>query len=66
MTAPNHYNAVSVFVDANVDRGYGGKPAFIDPSRTLTYQDLQNSTNKFANILGDLKIKRESRIPSPC
>jgi 4-hydroxybenzoate-CoA ligase len=59
---PKQYNAVSEFVDENVAKGFGDKPAFIDPLRTLTYQGLQSSTNKFANILLDLKIKREARI----
>jgi len=56
------YNAVRVFVDENVEKGFGDKPAFIDPARKLTYYDLQTSTNKTANILRELDIRRENRI----
>ncbi len=37
------YNAAAEFVDANVARGLGDKPAFIDPQRTLTYGELQTA-----------------------
>ena len=35
------YNAVTDFVDANVARGLGGKIAFVDAERSLTYGELQ-------------------------
>ncbi|MCF6322299.1 MAG: benzoate-CoA ligase family protein, partial [Rhizobiaceae bacterium] len=56
------YNAVSVFVDENVAKGFGDKPAFIDPARELTYRELQISTKKIANVFGGLGIKRETRV----
>ena len=62
MTKPRQYNAVSEFVDDNVKKGFGDKPAFIDPQRTLTYGELQDTTGKFANLLRKLNIKRETRI----
>ncbi len=62
MGGPRQYNAVQDLVDRNVERGYGGKVAFIDPARTLTYEDLQTATYQVANVLGDLKIGRETRI----
>ena len=62
MTVPRNYNAVREFVDNNVAAGLGGKPAFVDPTRTLTYQELQTATNRMANILAALRIGRETRI----
>jgi 4-hydroxybenzoate-CoA ligase len=62
MTVPGEYNAVREFVDKNVAAGFGAKPAFIDPTRTLTYQDLQTATNRMANVLAALQMERESRI----
>lgn len=63
MYATRSYNASEVMVDRNVARGYGGKAAFVDPDRSLTYEALQRATNKVANILTkELNIRRETRI----
>ena len=35
------YNAAADLIDGNVARGLGGKVAFTDPERTLTYGELQ-------------------------
>jgi 4-hydroxybenzoate-CoA ligase len=56
------YNAVSDLVDANVARGLGGKIAFIDTERSLTYGDLQARSVRFANALRALGLRREERI----
>ncbi|MBI2713322.1 MAG: benzoate-CoA ligase family protein [Rhizobiales bacterium] len=56
------YNAVSDFVDANVARGLGGKIAFIDPDRSLTYGNLQARSVRFANALRALGLRREERV----
>ena len=56
------YNAASVMVDANVARGLGGKLAFTDGSRSLTYGQLQGATCRVANMLTDLGIGREARV----
>lgn len=62
MDLPPHYNAVNLFVDENIKQGNGDKPAYIDPNRLLTYQQLQSETCQFANVLQQLNIKRETRI----
>lgn len=63
MSAKTPYNAAEVMVDRNVARGYGDKTVFIDPVRSLTYAQLQEATNKVANILTrDLAIRRETRV----
>ena len=56
------YNAVSDFVDANVARGLGGKVAFVDPDRSLTYGDLQARSIRFANALRALGLDSEERV----
>lgn len=62
MRRKDFYNATQQFVDENIVAGYGDKLAFIDPSRNLTYGELQTSSNQMANLLKNLAIKRESRI----
>jgi benzoate-CoA ligase family protein len=56
------YNAADDMVDRNLRDGRGGKVAFIDPSRQLTYAELQQACNRFANALARLGVGRERRI----
>jgi 4-hydroxybenzoate-CoA ligase len=56
------YNAVSDFIDANVARGLGGKTAFIDPDRSLTYGELQARSIRLANALRGLGLRHEDRV----
>ena len=56
------YNAVSDFIDANVERGLADKIAFTDPQRTLTYGELQAATCRFGRGLRTLGLRQESRI----
>jgi 4-hydroxybenzoate-CoA ligase len=59
---PRQYNVTRDLIDGNITKGFGDKPAFIDPQRSLTYGELQSETRKLANVLNGLGIKRESRI----
>jgi len=56
------YNACADLLDRNVEEGRGGKVAFIDDVRSLTYAKLQVETRRFANLLRRLGIRREERI----
>jgi 4-hydroxybenzoate-CoA ligase len=56
------YNAVSDFVDANVARGLGGKLAFTDSHRSLTYGALQERSCRFATALKALGLREENRV----
>jgi len=56
------YNAVSDFVDANVDRGLAGKVAFTDGERSITYGELQEATFRFAAALRTLGLRQENRL----
>ncbi len=62
MGCPRQYNAAADLVDQNVEAGYGGKVAFADPQRTLTYGQLQTATCRMANLLQGLNIKPETRV----
>jgi 4-hydroxybenzoate-CoA ligase len=62
MDYPRTYNAAADMVDRNVAQGRAAKPAFIDPSETLTYGELEARTNRMANLLTTYTIPRESRI----
>lgn len=62
MDSSKNYNAAQILVDQNVERGYGNKPAFVDPNRSLTYSALQTATNQVANVLTGLGVQRESRV----
>ena len=56
------YNAAVDMVDRNLTEGHATSIAFIDPTRQLTYSDLQVACNRFANVLPRLGIARERRI----
>src|SRR5260370_38771866 len=55
------YNAVSDFVDANVERGLADKIAFTDPHRTLSYRELQAATCRFGRALRTVGLRQASR-----
>ena len=62
MTCPRQYNAAADLIDHTVAEGHGGKVAFIDPGRSLTYGTLQTASCRMGNLLDGLNIKRETRI----
>jgi len=59
---PCQYNAAADMIDRHLAEGRGGKTAFIDPARGLTYGELVRETNQAANLLGSLGIRREERV----
>ncbi len=62
ITERRPYNAVSDFVDANVDAGRGDKVAFKEGNHTLTYGQLQTESCRFASGLAVLGFGHESRM----
>jgi 4-hydroxybenzoate-CoA ligase len=63
MTAPTGlYNAGVDLVDRHEALGRGGKVAFVDPRRRLTFAELRRGTDQFAGALQSLGIRREQRI----
>jgi 4-hydroxybenzoate-CoA ligase len=55
-------NAADWFVDRHVREGRGGRTAFSDPWRSLTYDELHASSCRFAGALGAAGIGRERRM----
>ena len=62
MSAPASYNAAVDMVDRNVAEGRGGKVAFIDSSRRLTYAELADGASRVGAMLARLGLKREDRV----
>src|ERR1700722_16488534 len=61
MSEPNG-NAVDYFVHRHLREGRGGRVAFIDPWRSLTYAELDAASARFAAGLATAGIRREQRI----
>jgi len=62
MTTLRDYNAAVDFVDRNVAEGRGGKTAFVDPSRNLTYGELLDAVARIGPMLARIGIEPENRI----
>ncbi len=56
------YNAVTDLIDAQVACGRGDKIAFTDSDRSLTYNELQARSCRFAAALQDLGLRGEERL----
>jgi 4-hydroxybenzoate-CoA ligase len=56
------YNAVTDFVDANVERGLANKIAFTDGRRSITYAELREGTFRVAAVLRTLGLRQENRV----
>jgi 4-hydroxybenzoate-CoA ligase len=56
------YNAAVDMVDLNVAEGRGGKTAFIDPARRITYEELAQGCARVGPMLQRLGLKREDRF----
>src|SRR6187399_2976994 len=56
------YNAVTWLLDRNIEEGRGDKLAFTDTVSQLTYRDLQRQTQRVANMLRRLGVRREERV----
>ena len=56
------YNATVEMIDGNLAEGRGAKLAVIDPTTKLTYAELAERIDRFANAVQRLGIERESRI----
>ena len=56
------YNAAVDMVDRNVAEGRGGKTAFIDPTRRLTYGELADACARVGPMLARLGLQREDRV----
>ncbi len=62
MSPTGLYNAAVDLVDRNVAEGRGHRIACVDPARQLTYDELKQASNRWANALPALGIGREQRV----
>lgn len=62
MDSDRNYNAAVDFVDRNVAEGRSERPAFIDPSRTLTYGELLAGAARVGPMLARLGVEPEDRV----
>src|SRR5437016_3849965 len=62
LSARRSYNAVTDFIDVNVARGNGGKVAFKEKDRAISYGELQSASCRFGRGLYKLGLRPESRI----
>ena len=56
------YNAAVDMIDRNVAEGRGAKLAVVDPANKLTYAELAERIDRFANAMPRLGIAREHRV----
>jgi 4-hydroxybenzoate-CoA ligase len=56
------YNAVTYLLDRNLEAGRGDKRAYVDGARELTYAGLRDQSNRVANLLKSLGVRREERV----
>lgn len=60
---PDRLNVATVFIDQNVERGFGDKPAILqEDGSAVTYRDLQQLVNKTGNALAALGVEMENRV----
>jgi 4-hydroxybenzoate-CoA ligase len=55
------YNVAADLLESNLRAGRGGKAAFIDPKRTLTYGELDAEARRTANFMRSLGLHHEDR-----
>ena len=56
------YNAAVDMIDRNVAEGRGAKLAVVDPATKLTYAELAERVDRFANAMPRLGVAREHRV----
>lgn len=59
---PNSYNVAADLLESNLKAGRGGKPAFIDPARSITYAELDGEARRAANLMRSLGLRHEDRV----
>jgi 4-hydroxybenzoate-CoA ligase len=62
LTGRRDYNAAVDLIDRNVAEGRGGKLAYIDPSRRITYGELADAVARVGPMLERLGLQREDRV----
>ena len=61
MSDPKNYNAASDLLESNLVAGRGDKVAFIDPTRQVTYAQLDAEARRAAQLMVSIGLRREDR-----
>ena len=56
------YNVAADLLESNLKAGRGGKAAFIDPARAVTYAELDGEARRTANLMRLLGLRHEDRV----
>jgi 4-hydroxybenzoate-CoA ligase len=56
------YNAAAELLERNLAAGRGDRIAYIDPSRQVTYAQLNAEARQAANLMRSLGLRREDRV----
>ncbi len=59
---PGTFNAASYFVDANLERGYGGRTAIICEGREYSYAQIAELVNRTGNAFRTIGLDLEQRV----
>ena len=59
---PTRFNMAHYFLDARVEEGGGDRTAILTADGELSYAQLQDRANRYANVLRDMGIEAERRV----
>ena len=59
---PNPFNIADYFLDDRIREGHGGRPAIRTASAILTYGQVQERANRFANVMESMGVEPEQRV----
>lgn len=62
LNLPETFNAADYFVDRNIREGRGEKVAVLCEDRAFTYNQIQESVNRFGNALKSIDVRMEERV----
>ena len=60
---PDIYNAATTFVDDNIAQGRGQRTAIYYQDQQFTYQEVFEKVNRTGNVLRELGVEIEHRVP---
>jgi len=59
---PERFNITTILLDAHLDGGWGGRPAYHTASGTITYRELAALTARVGHALRELGVEVEQRV----
>src|SRR6195256_4109133 len=62
VSLPDHFNIADYLVDRHVREGRGGRTAILFGDDSITYAQVAERSNRLANGLGHIGLRREDRV----